>query len=445
MTNHSLNEPEFDREPVQVRKNLIAFLVDVIFYWLAAAFTDPLTVLVTLMAKLGASPSLLGLSIALRFVGQYGVQVFVAYFMQGKQRQKKFLVCAVGLARLPMLILPYLIMHAGDSPQARTTALWATIVILSLVGLGEGLAGVPWAIMLARAFSNKLRGRFLTGAQIAAGVLTILISTFFVRSILPDETVTKEAANIASFHGFSILILLSAIMFQISTVGLMMIQEPDIPLSCPNSPRIPSLREYVSLLPKKLKQDKTFAKLVKVQFFLSAGWAAYPYYAPYALHKFKLADNWAGTFQLLQALSIALLMPVWNFLMEKRNEADAVKGVSLICLLTPIYALLFGHLNAYYFGVVFLMTGGTLASGGMWLVINHFVLTHSSEEERPMLVALLSLLNLPAAIFPLAGSLLIQDKVFLEYRGVPVLLVLMTIVIGIGFVKSLQLKPEEVR
>ena len=60
-----------------------------------------------------------------------------------------------------------------------------------------------------------------------------------------------------------------------------------------------------------------------------------------------------------------------------------------------------------------------------------------------MLVALLNLLNLPAAIFPLAGSLLIRDKVFVEYRGVPILLVLMAIVIGIGFVKSLQLKLEE--
>ena len=363
MTTHSPDERDCVREPAQVRKNLLAFLIDVIFYWLGAAFTDPLTVLVTLMAKLGASPTLLGLSIALRFLGQYGVQVFVAYFMQGRREQKKFLVWAVGLARLPMLALPYLITHAGDSPHARSVALWSTISILSLVGLGEGLSGVPWAVMLARAFSNRLRGRFLTGAQIAAGVFTVLISLFVVSRILPDKAHGVGAGDVESFHSFGILILVSAIMFQISTLGLMLIKEPPAPANCANSPRIPSLKAYFALLPKKLKQDRTFAKLVTVQFFLSAGWAAYPYYAPYALHKFGLADNWAGTFQLLQALSIALLMPIWNFLMERRGEASAVKGVSLICLLTPIYALVFGHLSPYYFGVVFLMTGGTLASG----------------------------------------------------------------------------------
>ncbi len=432
-----MEEPELEVRHKQVRRNLFAFSVDVIFYWLAAAFTDPLTVLLILMHKLGANDSILGMSIALRFAGQYGVQVFVAYYMQGRHNHKKFLVWAVGLARLPMLALPWIVYHAGDTPNSTNIALWSTIIILSFVGLGEGLAGVPWAVVLARAFSNRMRGRFLTATQIAAGVLTILISSFFVRNILPDETVHN---SITAFHSFSILVLLSAVMFQISTLGLILIQEPSAPEGCVFGVRIPSLKEYFLLLPKKLKEDRVFARLVTVQFFLSAGWAAYPSYAAYAIHKFHLADNWAGTFQLLQALSIALLMPIWNFLSEKKGEANAVRGVAFICLMTPIFALTFGRLNPYLFGGVFLMTGGTLASGGMWLVINHFVLTHSKEEERPMLIALMNLLNLPAAIFPLAGSILLPGQ---SKYGMVILLSLMTIVIGIGFALSLRLNLED--
>ena len=93
--------------PRQVKRNLFALLLDVISYWVGAAFTDPLTVLLVLMHNLGATPALLGLCIALRFAAQYGVQVFVAYLIHGKPRQKPFLVWAVGLARLPMVALPF--------------------------------------------------------------------------------------------------------------------------------------------------------------------------------------------------------------------------------------------------------------------------------------------------------------------------------------------------
>src|SRR5438067_549721 len=95
------------RNPKQVKRNLFALLLDVISYWIGAAFTDPITVLLVLMHRLGATPAILGLCIALRFAAQYGVQVFAAYVIHGKPRQKPFLVWAVGLSRLPMVALPF--------------------------------------------------------------------------------------------------------------------------------------------------------------------------------------------------------------------------------------------------------------------------------------------------------------------------------------------------
>ena len=89
-----------EKDPKQVKRNLFALLLDVISYWVGAAFTDPMTVLLALMYRLGASATVLGLCIALRFAAQYGVQVFVAYIMHGKPKQKPFLVWAVGLSRL---------------------------------------------------------------------------------------------------------------------------------------------------------------------------------------------------------------------------------------------------------------------------------------------------------------------------------------------------------
>lgn len=424
------------RNPGQVKRNLFALLLDVISYWVGAAFTDPMTVLLVLMHRLGATPTLLGLCIALRFAAQYGVQVFVAYALHGKPRQKPFLVWAVGLSRLPMVALPFFVYHA-DSSAGRSAALWVTIGVLALVGLGEGLGGVPWTEIVARAFSTKTRGRFLTAAQTSAGVLNILIAWLLVTHIL---------AFSYPFN-YTLLIGLSALMFQLSTLGLILIDEPEMPLGSLTPEERPSLAVYLAELPRMFRQDKTFSRLVIIQLFINAGWAALPFYATYAKQQFKLNDDWAGTFQLLQAISVALLMPIWAFLSERRNPAAAVRGVAFVCMITPIVAITIGRFSPWHFGLVFLLTGGSLTAGGIWVVIQHFLLTHSTEGERPKYVALLNLLNLPSALFPLLGSALVHDRpegvTFVMVGNIPVLLVATAAMASIGFYLSLRLGPGD--
>ncbi len=426
-----------ERDPKQVKRNLFALLIDVISYWVGAAFTDPMTVLLVLMLRLGASPTLLGLSIALRFAAQYGVQVFVAYIVHGKPRQKPFLVWAVGLSRLPMITLPFVIYHP-DTPGGKTIALWVTIGVLALVGLGEGLGGVPWTEIVARAFSSKTRGRFFSAAQTSAGVLNILIAWLFVTRILA----LPYPLN------YTMLVGLSALMFQISTIGLLLIDEPPAPASGPKRSDRPSLKDYLAELPHMIRADKTFARLVVIQLLVNSGWAALPYYVTYATTKFHLHDDWAGTYQLLQAISVALLMPIWAFLSEKKSPAVAVRGVAFVCMITPIIALTIGSKSPWLFGMVYLLTGGSLTAGGIWVVMQHFLLTHTEEDERPKYVALLNLLNLPSAMFPLLGSaLVLRDALghdrFIMIGKVPVLLVLTAITAGVGFVLSLRLSLSD--
>jgi len=422
--------------PQQVKRNLFALLLDVISYWVGAAFTDPMTVLLVLMHRLGATPTVLGLCIALRFAAQYGVQVFVAYIIHGKPRQKPFLVWAVGLSRLPMVALPFVIYHA-DTPSGRTIALWVTIGVLALVGLGEGFGGVPWTEIVARAFPTKVRGRFFSAAQTSAGVLNILIAWQLVTRFLEYPYPLN----------YTLLVGLSALMFQLSTLGLILIDEPTAPLSCQYETERPSLREYLSELPAMIRADKTFARLVVIQLFVNSGWAALPFYVTYATQKFHLADNWAGSYQLLQAISVALLMPLWAYLSEKHNPASAVRGVAFVCMVTPVIALTVGSFSPWHFGLVFLLTGGSLTAGGIWVVMQHFLLTHTPEGERPKYVALLNLLNLPSALFPLMGSALVVhaaagDK-FIMIGRVPVLLVVTAITVSIGFALSLRLSSAD--
>src|SRR5207253_935719 len=99
-----------------------------------------------------------------------------------------------------------------------------------------------------------------------------------------------------------LLVGLSALMFQVSTLGLLLIDEPPAPATCPEQTARPPLREYLAELPHMIREDRTFARLVIIQLLINSGWAALPYYATYAKAKFQLADDWAGSYQLLQAI-----------------------------------------------------------------------------------------------------------------------------------------------
>jgi MFS family permease len=192
-----------------------------------------------------------------------------------------------------------------------------------------------------------------------------------------------------------------------------------------------------------IRSDKTFSRLVTIQLFVNSGWAALPFYANHAIQRFHLQDDWAGTFQVLQALSIAALMPMWAFLSERKSPASAVRGVAFVCMITPIVALTIGSMSPWHFGLVFLLTGGSLTAGGIWVVMQHFLLTHTEEIERPKYVALLNLLNLPSALFPLLGSAFVRNDQFIMIGRIPILLVIVACTVAIGFALSLRLTLDE--
>lgn len=424
------------RDKQQSKKNFGALSVDVIFYWIGAAFTDPGTVLVLMLRNLGASAMLIGLTLALRLAAQYGLQIFVAYAMHGKKCQKPFLVKVAGICRLPLLCIPYFIWHASDSEFAKNTALWVVIGLLTILAVGEGLGGVPWTEIVARAFSERTRGRFLTGTLVVSGSLNILIALFIVRSLLALPQLPYP-------HNFAVLIGISALMFQISTIGILLIDEPPAPADLASHPPLPPMMTYLKRLPKMLHEDKTFARLISIQLLVYSGWAAFPFYANYAKHMFSLKDDWAGTYQMLQAISVALLMPVWGFLSEKRSPALAVRGVAFVCLLTPIAAITLGRINPWLFGSVFLLLGGSLTAGGMWVVTNHFLLSHTDEEERLIFIGMLNLLNLPIGLYVILGALLVRNDLFIEWNGIPLLPVIITLMTAAGFFLSLSLTLSE--
>jgi hypothetical protein len=423
------------RDPRLVRWNLGALTLDVSCFATGMAFLDLNAVLPLLLTRLGATGLLIGAFAAIHTLCYNAVQVFVAYALHGRPRQKPALVWILTVSRLPLLILPFFLWHAADSERARFVALLATIVLLFIWMLGDGLCYVPWMEIVARAFSGRTRGRFFATTQLISGVASIGVAAFVVKNILNTRHVPYP-------HNYALLAALFALFIQISLLGVLRIKEPPAPASLADAPPRPPLDAYFRRIPGLIRANPTFQRLAIIQLLVGFGAAASPFYVLYAIQRFHLGDQWGGIYQVWQAVGVVALMPAWAYLSERRGPASAVRGVVLACLLTPLIALTLGRLHPQLFGLVFLLMGGSLG-WGIWIAMNHFLLAHITEDERSIFLALLNLLFAPSALYPFFGGLLIRNGRFLAIAGVPILFAVTGLVIAIGFLLALRLPPPE--
>lgn len=423
-----LLEPEIP--PPHTRHNFAVLVVDVSFFSLGMALLEPSAVLPLLMKNLGASGVLIGLFAALRSLGLNVVQIFVAYATHNRRRQMPPLLYAATLTRLPLLVMPFFLWHAGDGDSARNAAKWAVVILMSVWALGDGLGYVPWMEIVARAFTQRTRGRFFATTQMLSGIGSIVIAGALTSRIL-DPNFLPFPKN------YAVLAALSVLMFHISLVGVYLIKEPPAPQIDEDAYR-PPLKEYFRRLPILLRQNPVFFRLACVQLLASFGTAASSFYVIYATEHFQLSDKWGGIYQIMQAASVVLLSPIWTWISEKRGPAIAVRAVVLAHLLTPVAALTIGSISPVAFCLVYLLMGGSLG-WGMWIAASHYLLSNVSEDERPIFVALVNLLVAPSAIYPIIGGLFVQNNKLILLGGVPILFVLTAGIIAIGYVLAQRL------
>ena len=415
-----------------MRRNLSALTMDVTCFCIGLAFLDSSAVLPLLLQRLGANGPLIGSFAMLRSLTFSFSQIFVAYVAQGRQRHKPPLAWIAALTRLPLLALPFVLLHAMDSALARTVALFATFALLGIWSLGDGLGYVPWMEIVARSFTERTRGRFFSTTQTIAALVSVGTALLLVRPIL-------NAGGLPFPKNYALLAALFTLFMLISLLGVLLIHEPP-PLETSDAAERLTFRDYFSRLPAILKSNPTFTRLSNVELLAMFGAAAQPFYVLEAKARFNLSDSWGGTYQALMAVSVVVTMPLWTYLSERRSPASAVRGVALGCLLTPILALTVGRISPALYGLVFLTLGGSLGMG-MWTVINHYLLSHAEESERPVLVGLLNLRSTPVAFYPLLGGLLVSKTGLLRWHDTPILFVFVAVVTAGGFGFALKL-PE---
>jgi hypothetical protein len=247
---------------------------------------------------------------------------------------------------------------------------------------------------------------------------------------------------------YALLTGAAALMFMVSLTGVLLIREPRAPSldlagnGTDHRSHFPTLGAYFRRVPALLRDNPVFVKLSLIQLFLGFGAAAAPFYVLYATDRFHIGDEWGGIYQAVQALGVVALTPLWTFLSERRSPATAVRALAAAVLLTPLAAITVGTHSPWMFGIVFFLMGGSLG-WGLWIVMNHYLLSHVGEQERPVYVALINLLFAPSALFPWFGGVFVRHASLAAVGGIPILFVITAAVVFVGFILSLKLAHVE--
>ncbi len=413
------------------RHNLIVLTLDLCMCAMGLAFLDGNAILPLLLHRLGATGIVIGAFAGGRLIAFNLPQLFAARRLAGKPRVKPWFFITAVCTRVPMLIVPWLIWHSQDDPFHRRMALVFTIVLIIIWSIGDGLCNVPWMEIIARSFSNRLRGRWFTATQSITGLLAISSAALIVRPAL-------QAHSLPFPRNYALLALLSELMFQVSLIGVGLIKEPP-PVEHEAEP-LPDGVGFLRKLPELIANNPVFARLATVQLLSGFGAAAAPFYVLYAKYHFHVGDSWGAAYQGVQAGGLIILLPLWNLIGERRGQHAAIMGVTTACMLAPAIALTLGRVSPWFLSPTFAMLGGSL-DWGLWIVLNHYLLTHVDAATRPVYVALFSLLFVPAALFPVIGGTLVHREKFTMLGPFPLLFLLTFVVTACGFVVARGL-PE---
>ncbi len=411
------------RQQQYEKHNLIVLTLDLCMCAMGLAFLDANAILPLLLHRLGATGIVIGLFAGGRVLAFNLPQLFAARRLAGKPHVKPWFFTIAVITRVPMLIVPWLIWHSEDDQLHRTIALVFTIVLIMIWSVGDGLCNVPWMEIIARSFSNRLRGRWFTGTQLITGLLAISAATLIVHPAL-------QAQSLPFPENYALLALLSALMFQVSLIGVGLIKEPP-PVEHESEP-LPEGVGFLKHLPQLVANNPIFARLATIQLLSGFGAASAPFYVLYARYHFHVGDSWGAAYQAVQAGGLIVLLPLWNLLGERRGQNTAVKGVTTACMLAPAIALTVGRLSPWLISPTFAMLGGSL-DWGLWIVLNHYLLSHVDGANRPVYVALFSLLFVPSALFPVIGGTLVHRSQFTMIGPFPLLFVITLAVTFAGF------------
>jgi len=371
------------------RRNFIGGLWHGAFLALGMALTQPTTVISAFVADLtGSTIWVGGLSTVLTVAGALP-QLFVARWIEPRQRKMPYLMTAIYLRVISWGMLAWLVYTIGD--QRPMTLAWILVGMLVVFYAGGGLGNIPYTDIIGKIIPADRRGAFFGGRGALAGPLSVG-AALAARQIL---------AHVPYPNNYALLFGLAAIGLAIASLGFWAMREPSV------STVIQSLQSWKEYWKQLLTVSRRLKTLIAVQLLTGFSLMALPFYVVFAREQLDAPAEAVGWFLMAQVLGGVLSNLVWARLVDHSGSRRMLFFCAVLSTLTPLLAIVLAQLEWLALLPVFFLAGATF--DGRKVGFQSALLELAPATERGTYAGLNAVLILPVAFLPLVAGLLLQQ------------------------------------
>jgi MFS family permease len=387
-------QPLSEHEPIY-RRNFFYFLADNILFSLAMNIIGRTTLIPDFIRHLTDSEVLIGLSSSLFEVGWTLPQLSIARYIV-RFEQKKWWFAGPNIpVRFVMLIFAVITMTLGkDKPEA---ILFAFLICYGIAAVGDGLVGVPWAVLAGTSLDSRWRARMFGFTFVSTGLI-MLGATPLIGFVL-------SSAGPPFPNNYALIFGVAGVLFVLSILPPLFIHE------LPGGrvvEKIPPMSEFLPSLGHVLQKDMVFRAMIITRMLTSLFMMAGPFYIGFATVRLGLSSTVAVptllAMQTIGGLGGAL---IFTWLGARRNLLYIRLALVLAAFL-PISALLSAIIGPLPLYLGFLVAGLTV--GNFFMSYQNWVITYATPDQRPIYMGLFNTISaVISLIAPFIGGTIAQQ------------------------------------
>jgi MFS family permease len=350
------------------RRNFIVNALDTSISGVGFSFMSTSSVLPLFISRLTPSPFIIGLISALTAL-IWLPQILTARWIERLPRKKPYVAITTLLGeRLGIVAIALIVWNAEVLGPRLTLTLF--FIVFTYHVLGGGLVIAAWQELMAKIIPVRARGRFF-------GVSFFGMSGL---SLVAASAATVILARYPFPTNFALCFTIAAVSAIVSYFFFLATYEPARP-----DPRPPvGLREYGRGLLALLQQDVNFRRYLVSQAAWAFGSMGRGFIAVYAVQRFGLPDQVAGTFTAVLVVGQMVANLALGELADRRGHKLALELASLALLAAMTLAFVGNTILWFYasFALLGLSAGGNLVSS------LSITMEFSRPESRPTYIGL---------------------------------------------------------
>lgn len=404
----------------ETRRNYNLLVAEGILFTVGLVFFDPNTILPLLMERLTASAVLIGFVGAVEPFAKGLIPLLAGNWVNSMPMKKPFLITAMSVGRLPLWILGLsLIWITPANPL-----FWAALLLIVqlLFWFGDSAGDPAWMDMVGKSVPDTRRGRFFATRQVVGGLISVLGGTLVARILGWDQLVFP--AN------YGVIVTIAALIYTANVgtfIGL-------IERAGKTAPRLP-IKELVLALPDYLRRNHAFSLTMVIFLCVNLARLSLPFYIVFGRHSFGIGEAALGLLIPLQIAGRILGAASWGWIGDRYGHHWAIRGVAATCTIPPLLALIMAWFNTwiphlFFFSLLFFFLGFFLEG---WSPFINYMLAVVPERQRTLYAGLMGIGNIPVAVAPVLGGLLLQQL------GYPFLFVTTAVLTGVGLLIAVRL------